>query len=52
MVDGFSPFTVKAEIGKPYSYGTLTLAGHDPVGTEPKIGSVAAQGTRFPVPSR
>ena len=43
MVDGFSPFTVKAEIGKPYSYGTLTLAGHDPVGTEPKIGSVAAQ---------
>lgn len=28
-VDGFTPFKVKAEIGKPYSYGTLTLDGYD-----------------------
>lgn len=28
-VEGFTPFTVKAEIGKPYSYGTLSLTGYD-----------------------
>lgn len=28
-VEGFTPFTVKAEIGKPYSYGALSLPGYD-----------------------
>ena len=28
-VEGFTPFTVKAEIGKPYSYGALALPGYD-----------------------
>lgn len=28
-VEGFTPFKVKAEIGKPYSYGALALPGYD-----------------------
>ena len=28
-VEGFTAFTVKAEIGKPYSYGALTIPGYD-----------------------
>ena len=28
-IEGFTPFTVKAEIGKPYSYGALALPGYD-----------------------
>lgn len=43
-VEGFTPFKVKAEIGKPYSYGALTLTGYDNDGTAPSIAKVAAQG--------
>lgn len=49
-VEGFTPFKVKAEIGKPYSYGTLTLTGYDNygyndgdnVGADPSVPSVPA----------
>lgn len=43
-VEGFTPFTVKAEIGKPYSYGTLSLTGYDNDGAAPSIANVKAQG--------
>ena len=43
-VEGFTPFTVKAEIGKPYSYGALTIPGYDNDGTTPSIAKVEAQG--------
>ena len=43
-VEGFTPFKVKAEIGKPYSYGTLTLLGYDNDGAAPSIANVKAQG--------
>lgn len=43
-VEGFTPFTVKAEIGKPYSYGTLSLTGYDNDGAAPFIANVKAQG--------
>lgn len=42
-VEGFTPFKVKAEIGKPYSYGTLSLAGYDSDGAAPSIAAVKAQ---------
>lgn len=42
-VEGFTPFTVKAEIGKPYSYGTLSLTGYDNDGAAPAIKDVMAQ---------
>ena len=42
-VEGFTPFTVKAEIGKPYSYGTLSLTGYDNDGAAPSIANVKAQ---------
>ena len=43
-VEGFTPFTVKAEIGKPYSYGALALPGYDNDGAAPSIANVKAQG--------
>lgn len=43
-VEGFTPFTVKAEIGKPYSYGALALTGYDNDGAAPSIANVKAQG--------
>ena len=43
-VEGFTPFTVKAEIGKPYSYGALALPGYDNDGAAPSIADVKAQG--------
>ena len=43
-VEGFTPFKVKAEIGKPYSYGALTLTGYDNDGAAPSIAKVEAQG--------
>lgn len=43
-VEGFTPFKVKAEIGKPYSYGALTIPGYDNDGTAPSIAKVEAQG--------
>lgn len=43
-VDGFTPFKVKAEIGKPYTYGPLTLDGHDWDGITPALTVVPAQG--------
>lgn len=43
-VEGFTPFKVKAEIGKPYSYGTLSLPGYDNDGAAPSIANVKAQG--------
>ena len=43
-VEGFTPFKVKAEIGKPYSYGTLSLTGYDNDGAAPSIANVKAQG--------
>ena len=42
-VEGFTPFKVKAEIGKPYSYGALTLTGYDNDGATPSIADVKAQ---------
>lgn len=44
MVEGFTPFKVKAEIGKPYSYGALALTGYDNDGATPSIADVKAQG--------
>ena len=43
-VEGFTPFTVKAEIGRPYSYGALALPGYDNDGAAPSIANVKAQG--------
>lgn len=43
-VEGFTPFKVKTEIGKPYSYGALTLTGYDNDGAAPSIANVKAQG--------
>ena len=43
-VEGFTPFKVKAEIGKPYSYGALTIPGYDNDGAAPSIADVKAQG--------
>lgn len=43
-VEGFTPFKVKAEIGKPYSYGALTIPGYDNDGATPSIADVKAQG--------
>lgn len=42
-VEGFTPFKVKAEIGKPYSYGALTLTGYNNDDTTPSIAAVKAQ---------
>lgn len=44
MVEGFTPFKVKAEIGKPYSYGALALTGYNNDGATPSIAAVKAQG--------
>ena len=47
-VEGFTPFKVKAEIGKPYSYGTLSLTGYDNVpGDAPSITKVAENGNEL-----
>lgn len=42
-VEGFTPFKVKAEIGKPYSYGALAIPGYDNDGAAPSIADVKAQ---------
>ena len=42
-VEGFTPFKVKAEIGKPYSYGALALPGYNNVGNAPSLANVKAQ---------
>lgn len=43
-VEGFTPFKVKAEIGKPYSYGALAIPGYDNDGAAPSIANVKEQG--------
>lgn len=48
IVEGFTPFKVKAEIGKPYSYGALALTGYDNVpGNAPSIANVKANGNEL-----
>lgn len=42
-VEGFTPFKVKAEIGKPYSYGALVIPGYDNDGAAPSITEVKEQ---------